>query len=72
MVLVGDLVQHVIEFVHRVDDLPHIRLLKLCNLSNAARMDFQPAAIAVQIAINTVDVVIRMIGMLLPGIGREL
>jgi len=68
MIFVGYFVQDVIQIVDRIDDLADVCFLNLGHGVDGQLMDFQSFAVAIRVAVDAVDVVLRMEGMQLPAV----
>lgn len=55
--LVADLVEHVVEVVHGIDDPAYVGLLEACDRGDLQRLRLLPLAMAVGVAVHAVDVV---------------
>ena len=55
---VADLVEDVVQVVHRVDDLADVGFLKRENLGHLERVDLDAPAVSIGIAVDAVDVVV--------------
>jgi len=72
VVLVGDLVEHVVQVVHGVDDLAHVRFLNRRDLLVGQLVHLQALAVTVGVAVDAIDVIAGMKRMALPGAFGEL
>ena len=57
MALVADFENHVVQVVHRVNDLADERFLDPRDLRDSQFMTFVALAVAVQVAVDSVDVI---------------
>ena len=68
MIFVGYFIKEVIHIVHCIDDFFDIGFLQGGNIGAGQCMDLESFAVLVQIAVDSVDVIVAVKGMALPGI----
>ena len=64
-ILVRYLIENIVKIIHRIDDFSDVSLLECCDLRVQELVCLEQLTVCVSVAINTVNVVVGIIGMCL-------